>query len=83
MSKFMSHVPALILIKDSELRPVYANERFRQYFPFEEWKGKKPDELFDSNIADLMISKDMEALEKGHVSYEEEWTDLHDEKHFF
>lgn len=83
MSEFMSHVPALILIKDSELRPVYANEKFRQYFPFEEWKGKKPGELFDSHTAAFMVSKDMEALEKGHVSYEEEWTDLNGKNHAF
>lgn len=83
MAQFMRHVPALILIKDSELRPVYANEKFRAYFPFEDWKGKTPHELFPDDVANQMIFMDTEAFEKGHTSYEEEWADKNGENHIF
>jgi len=75
LSAFMEHVPALILIKDQHLRPVYANNKFRELFPFEEWFGKTPGELFPPEIANSMIENDLEAINKGFNSYEETWTD--------
>lgn len=83
LSEFMKHVPALILIKDSDFRPVYANEKFKHYFQFEEWEGKTPHEIFPEETADSMISKDREAMEKGYVAYEEKWTDRYGDDHLF
>ena len=75
LTAFMENVPALILIKDHELRPVYANEAMRQVFPLEDWIGKKPHEIFPPDVADEMVKKDTEAIENGHVAYEEVWKD--------
>ena len=75
LSAFMKFVPALILIKDHELRPVFANEKFSQIFPIEDWMGKKPHEIFPKEVAEQMMEKDTEALQKGYTAYEESWTD--------
>lgn len=83
MAEFMRHVPSLILIKDHDLKPVYANEKFKAYFPFADWQGKTPHELFAPDIAEFMIEKDNEALEKGYVAFEEAWADMHGESHVF
>jgi PAS domain S-box-containing protein len=83
LTAFMNFVPALILIKDHELRPIFANSNYKQYFPADEWLGKKPHETFPPEIADLMVAKDTEALEKGYVSYEETWTDKENIQHIF
>ena len=83
IKSFMNFVPALILIKDHEMRPVYCNDSMRKLFPFDEWMGKKPDELFTADVAEKMIEKDLEALEKGSVAYEEDWIDFEGTKHIF
>ena len=46
LTSFMENVPALILIKDHELRPVYANENINSLFPMNEWMGKAVDLFF-------------------------------------
>jgi len=83
LSAFLEFVPALILIKDHELRPIFANKKSRQFFPFDQWMGKKPHELFPPDVADLMVEKDTEALGSGHVSYEETWTDKEGKEHIY
>jgi PAS domain S-box-containing protein len=83
LKAFMDFVPSLILIKDHGLRPIFANEAMRQNFPIDQWLGKKPHELFPAEVADLMVSKDSEALEKGFTIYEEAWTDRFDQQRFF
>ncbi|MCK9617828.1 MAG: ATP-binding protein [Lentimicrobiaceae bacterium] len=77
LAAFMQFTPAQILIKDNTLRPVFANEQCRASFPIEEWMGKTPHECFPKPIADKMVEVDTKALEKGFVSYEENWTDKH------
>jgi PAS domain S-box-containing protein len=72
---FMRYLPALVLIKDNELRPVYANEQYKKFFPVEKWMGKTPEETFPSEIAIPMREYDMKAMENGYLSYEEKWTD--------
>jgi PAS domain S-box-containing protein len=76
LSAFMEFVPSLVLIKDHELRPVFANSQYRKLFPFDEWVGKKPHEVFPKEVADLMVENDIRALEKGYSSYEETWKDI-------
>lgn len=83
MAAFMRYVPALILIKDSEFRPIYANDKFIHFFPFDDWKNKTPHELFSDDIAEAMLEKDRVAFEKGHIIYEEEWSDRYGDKHIF
>jgi PAS domain S-box-containing protein len=83
LKAFMDFVPSLILIKDHELRPIFANEAMRQNFPIDQWLGKKPHELFPAEVADLMVSKDSEALEKGFTIYEEAWIDRFEQQRFF
>ena len=76
LSAFLEYMPALILIKDHELRPVFANGLYRKKFPVDQWLGKKPHELFPAEVADLMVTKDKEALTAGYTSYEETWVDI-------
>jgi len=83
LTAFMKFVPALILIKDKELRPIFANGKLLDIFPAHEWMGKKPHEVFPADVADIMVEKDSEALEKGYVNYEESWTDLNGKQHVF
>lgn len=83
LKAFMENLPSLILIKDHELRPVFANNAYMHYFPFDEWAGKTPDEQFPPDIAEEMKFKDFEAIQKGSVSYEEDWTDMFGVKHNF
>jgi PAS domain S-box-containing protein len=83
LNAFMDFVPSLILIKDHELRPIFANEAMRQNFPVDQWLGKKPHELFSAEVADLMASKDNEALGKGFTIYEEDWIDRFGQQRFF
>ena len=85
LKAFMDFVPSLILIKDHELRPIFANEAMRQNFPIDQdqWLGKKPHELFPAEVADQMISKDSEALGKGFTIYEEDWIDRFGQQRFF
>ncbi len=76
LSAFMDFVPALILIKDSEFRPIFMNEKFRQFFPIDDWIGKKPHETFSEEVADKMVEMDSLAMTKGYIDYEETWTDI-------
>lgn len=83
LSAFLEFVPTLILIKDHELRPVFANNKFRSLFPFDQWMGKKPHELFPPEVADVMVEKDTDAFNAGHVTYEETWTDKTGKQHIY
>jgi len=83
LSAFMEYIPSLILIKDHELRPVFANKKFHDHFPISSWMGKKPHELFPSAIADEMVEKDTEALNTGYTSYEETWKDMDGVSHIY
>jgi len=83
LSSFLEFIPTLILIKDHELRPVFANQKAYHLFPFEAWIGKTPHELFPPEIASPMIQKDMEAFDKGYTAYEETWIDKEGQSHLF
>jgi len=83
LSAFMEYIPALILIKDHELRPVFANKKFYDHFPMALWIGKKPHEIFSSEIADEMVKKDTEAMNTGYTCYEEKWKDMDGDSHIF
>jgi two-component system, cell cycle sensor histidine kinase and response regulator CckA len=83
LTAFMNFIPALVLIKDHELRLIYTNETYKQFFPADEWIGKKPHVLFPPEIADSMVAEDTDALEKGYASYEENWTDKQGKLHIF
>ncbi len=75
-SAFMNNIPAAVLIKDRDLRPVYANKRFRELFPADNWMGKTPAETFPPEVADPMTENDRQALSSGFVRYEEQWENL-------
>ncbi|MEE9912014.1 MAG: PAS domain-containing protein [Deltaproteobacteria bacterium] len=74
---FMNNLPAAVLIKDNDLRPVYVNNRFREIFPADDWMGKTPVETFPPDVAGPMIENDRQALSSGFVRYEEKWENLH------
>lgn len=76
LSSFMKFVPAKILIKDNDLRIIYANEKMAAYFPVDQWIGRKPHEAFPKEVADEMVKKDRQALRDGYINYEEIWTDI-------
>lgn len=83
LSAFMQHIPSLIMIKDNELRPIYANNNLKEIFPYDEWEGKAPQEIFPKEIADAMIAEDQIALNEGYTSYEEEWIDSKGINHIY
>ncbi len=80
---FMDYVPALILIKDNDLRPIYCNDQFKKMFPFDQWFGKTPHELFETDVANMMVAKDREVFETGSTAYQEEWTDKFGKQHIY
>ncbi|MBP7233170.1 MAG: PAS domain S-box protein [Syntrophaceae bacterium] len=82
-SSFMDHVPAAVIIKDSDLKPIYVNRLFLDLFPAEEWMGKTSDEIFPPEIAGPMIANDRLALSKGFLRYEEEWKTIDGLNGFF
>jgi len=82
-SIFMENLPGCVLIKDRELRPIYANQKFRELFPFEDWKGKTPRETFPAQVAEIMIENDLKALNDGYSHYEEQWIDINGKSHLF
>ena len=83
LTAFMEFVPALTLIKDHELRPIYANRKYRELFPVDEWLGKKPHETFPVEMAELMVRRETEALHKGYTYYEETWLDKYQVPHVY
>jgi len=83
LAAFLEYAPALIMIKDHELRPVFANQKLYRFFPVEAWMGKTPHETFPPEVAELMIEKDNEAMTTGHTTYEEIWKDKQGESHTY
>ncbi len=77
---FMDYLPGYVLIKDSESRPVFFNQRFLEAFPGEGWLGKKPGEVFPVDVAADMLENDRKALADGFVLYTEDWRDRHGER---
>lgn len=75
LSSFMNYVPAMIMIKDRKSRPFYANHNLRLLFPYENWHGKTPAEIFPEIEVEFMKLKDKEAMKSGYVSFEDIWTD--------
>jgi len=75
LSSFMNYVPSMIMIKDRNFRPFYANHNFRLLFPYENWHGKTPAESFPEIEAEFIRMKDKEAMKSGYVAFEDIWTD--------
>lgn len=80
---FMNYLPALVLIKDNELRPIYANLHYQKLFPIESWMGKKPEETFPPEVSGPMIENDHLALKEGYLNYEEKWKDKNGIEHIY
>jgi len=72
---FMNYVPALIMIKDKDFRPIFSNEALKKTFPFEKWENKTPYETYESDLADYVYKTDKEAIEEGSIQYEDTWED--------
>ncbi len=72
---FMDNLPALVIIKDHALRPIYFNDQYNHFFPGQAWLGKTPRETFPPAIAEAMEAADYKAFSEGHVLYEETWLD--------
>jgi len=72
---FMNYVPALIMIKDNDFRPVFSNDTLKKVFPFEKWQNKTPHETYSGDLADYVYRTDKEAMENGSIQYEDSWED--------
>jgi PAS domain S-box-containing protein len=72
---FMDNVPAMTIIKDEDLRPVFFNKAMIETFPAEDWLGKTPHEIFPAEVADAMVADDRKAMQESPVVYEERWLD--------
>jgi PAS domain S-box-containing protein len=83
LAAFMNYFPALILIKDKELRLIFSNNKFNQLFPIDQWDGKKPQEIFSGDITDQIVEKEREALNRGYLVYEEKRIDKQGKQYIF
>ena len=72
---FMDNMPAMAIIKDEELRPLFFNKAMFDTFPAQDWLGKTPHETFPASVADAMVEADRKAMTSAETLYEEEWTD--------
>jgi PAS domain S-box-containing protein len=72
---FMDNMPAMAIIKDEELRPLFFNKAMLDTFPAKDWLEKTPHETFPASIADAMVQADRKAMTSAETRYEEEWTD--------
>ncbi|MEN6611815.1 MAG: PAS domain S-box protein [Methanoregulaceae archaeon] len=64
---FMDHNPALVYIKDADLRTLYVSPKFEKLLgkPASELLGKTPRELFPGKIGRKMEADDREVLSNG------------------
>lgn len=63
----MNAIPDAIYVKDSEYKWVYGNQAFSDLLgkKFEDYKGKKDEEVFEHQSAQLMHSYDTDAVKAG------------------
>jgi PAS domain S-box-containing protein len=61
---FMEQIPAIISIKDSNGRILYANKNFAELFEAKTWNRKTMYDLVGNDIADQMALDDMKVLKK-------------------
>jgi len=80
-SIFMDNLPGSVLIKNDELRTIYANKKFKELFPYSQWENKPPQETFPPENAEEMIKHDLKALDEGFTHYEETWKDINGKTH--
>lgn len=71
---FMDNLPAMTIIKDEKLRPLYFNQAMLDNFPAE-WLGRTPHETFPTEVADAMVAADHKAIRESPVVYDEQWVD--------
>jgi diguanylate cyclase (GGDEF)-like protein/PAS domain S-box-containing protein len=71
----IEHVPATILVKDArDFRYILLNRAGHNFFSLggEDILGKTAHEFFPKNVADAITARDLDLLEKGHQSFEED-----------
>jgi PAS domain S-box-containing protein len=66
-SAFMENIPAVISIKDTSGKILFANKRFMRLFGCSAWSGKTMYDLVENEIADQMALDDMKVLKKGFI----------------
>jgi two-component system, cell cycle sensor histidine kinase and response regulator CckA len=64
-STFMSHLPAVVFIKDQDGRLLFANEYLKEVFGWQDCIGKTTIELLPRELADRMLADDRKALSQG------------------
>jgi PAS domain S-box-containing protein len=77
---FMDNMPAMAIIKDENLRPLFFNRAMFDNFPAKDWLGKTPHETFPPEVACAMVEVDRKAIKEGTAVYEEQWTDKNGER---
>lgn len=81
LASFMEFVPAMIIIKDHESRPVYVNDQVKKRFFIEEYFGKLPHESLPFEEAEIEVAHDQDAFNSGYTVYEEDKTGLDNVKY--
>ncbi len=80
---FMYYLPAGVFIKDRDCRILYVNKYLEDVFEAKNWINRRPDELFQEEIAQRIITDDCEAMSKGPLEIVESLPDSKGEKRFF
>jgi PAS domain S-box-containing protein len=65
-SLFMSHLPAIVFMKDNKSRTIYVNKYMNDVLGAKDWIDKTPLELFPKKIAEQMITDDEQVFHKGY-----------------
>lgn len=80
-SLFMNHLPALVFIKDSETRVIYANNSIDIALGASKWLGLKASEIFDDETAERIKYDDEKTFQTGYQKVEESFHTLDGEIH--
>ena len=79
---FMAEMPAMVFIKDSESRLLYANEMLKELFGWGDEIGRHTSELLPPDLAEAMIRDDRRVLEQGPEVIHERVLDVHGNVHY-
>ena len=82
-SLFMDHLPALVFIKDTDSKMVYANNAMETSLGVSKWMGISLFEAFDRETARRIIEDDRKTIQEGYQKIEESFLNLDGKIHHY
>jgi PAS domain S-box-containing protein len=80
-SLFMDYLPALVFIKDSDSKIIYANNAMNIGLGVSDWINKSLFETFDHDTAVRILSDDKKTIQEGYQIIEESYNNLDGKLH--